>query len=61
MNSSDIKDFLTEVIDNSSGYNRLDVARGDLKADIRHMVISVLVVAVICVGIMYLRFRVFGR
>lgn len=61
MSSSDIKNFLTGMMDISFGVNRLEDAKKSLKADIRHFVISILVVAAICIGIMYLRFRVFGR
>lgn len=61
MSSSDIKNFLTGMMDISFGVNRLEDAKEGLKTSIRDMVISVLVVAAICVGIMYLRFRVFGR
>lgn len=61
MNSSDVRNFLTGMMDISFGVNRLEDAKESLKADICFMVISILVVAAICIGIMYLRFRVFGR
>lgn len=59
--SEAVREFLTGIMDINSGVNRLSEAREGLKADIRFMVISILIAAVICIGIMYLRFRIFGR
>ena len=56
MSSSDIKNFLTGMMDISFGVNRLEDAKEGLKTSIRDMVISVLVVAAIRVGI-----KGFGR
>ena len=57
---SELKELLVGLIDLNSGINRLAMAKEGLRADIRFLILSNLILAIVCIGIMYLRFRVFG-
>ena len=43
------------------GVNRLEEAKKCFKADLSLAIMSNLILAAVCVGIMYLRFRVLGK
>lgn len=56
-----LKEFTIKLIEVNEGRDRLKNAKISLMGDALIEIIVTLIVVVICVGIMYLRFRVFGR
>lgn len=57
----DLRQLSVGLIDMHYGVNRIKDAKEDLKVNFRFAVISNLILGAICVGVMYLRFRVFGK
>ena len=49
------------VMDDKYGVNKLENAKEEFKVNLRDAIITNLILAAVCVGIMYLRFRVFGK
>lgn len=56
---NEFKEMTIGLMDISYGVNRLEEAKKGLKESLLIAIISNLILAAICVGIMYLRFRVF--
>lgn len=56
---NEFKEMAIGLMDISYGVNRLEEAKKGLKESLLIAIISNLILAAICVGIMYLRFRVF--
>lgn len=48
-------------MDDKYGVNKLENAKEEFKVNLRDAIITNLILAAVCVGIMYLRFRVFGK
>ena len=48
-------------MDDNYGVNKLENAKEEFKVNLRDAIITNLILAAVCVGIMYLRFRVFGK
>lgn len=57
----DLRQLTVGLMDLNYGVNRLEEAKKCFKADLSLAIISNLILAAVCVGIMYLRFRVFGK
>lgn len=49
-----------DIIKEFSGINRIDESKQMLKINIIIIIVGTIAVDMICLGIMYLRFRVFG-
>lgn len=56
----DFNNLAKGLIDINSGVNKLAMAKEGLKTDMLFLIISNLILGAVCIGIMYLRFRVFG-
>lgn len=49
-----------DIVKEFSGINRIDESKQMLKINIIIIIVGTIAVGMICLGIMYLRFRVFG-
>lgn len=58
---NDLRDLTVGLMDLNYGVNRLADAKEGFKLNFVIMIVSNLILAAVCVGIMYLRFRVIGR
>lgn len=58
---NDLRDLTVGLMDLNYGVNRLAEAKEGFKLNLIIMIVSNLILAAVCVGIMYLRFRVIGR
>ena len=56
-----LRQMTVGMMDLHYGVNRLEEAKKDFKMNLRIAIISCLILAVICVGIMYLKFRILGK
>lgn len=57
----DLRQLTVGLMDLNYGVNRLEQAKKDFWANLLLAIISNLILAAVCVGVMYLRFRVFGK